>query len=53
MQSTILASTLVVVDVFANKLHQVKYSEDIDNDKITTLKARVKAIEGVELYDHV
>jgi hypothetical protein len=53
MQSTIPVSTLVVMDVFTNKPHRVKSSEDIDHDKITTLDARVRAIEGVNLYDHV
>jgi len=42
MQSIIPAPTLKLVDESAN---------DIEFDKIETLVARVRAIEGVDLYD--
>jgi hypothetical protein len=47
------ALTSTIVDVFANESYKTKSSNDIDQDKMTTLEARIRAIEGVDLYDPV
>jgi hypothetical protein len=46
--STKPVKTITSIDVFANESYKTKSSEDIVYDKITMLKARVKAIEGVD-----
>jgi len=53
VQSTIHALTLAATKAFASKSQKTKSPKDIDYDKITTLEARVKAIEGANLYDLV
>ena len=40
-----------VIDAFANESHKTKSSDDID--KMAALEARIRAIEGVDLYDPV
>ena len=45
------APTPAVIDAFANESHKTKSSDDID--KMATLEARIRAIEGVDLYDPV
>jgi hypothetical protein len=42
-----------VIDPFANESHKTNSSNDIDQDKMAALEARIKAIEGVDLYDPV
>jgi len=42
-----------VIDPFANESHKTKSSNGIDQDKMTALEARIRAIEGVDLYDLV
>jgi hypothetical protein len=42
-----------VINPFANESHKTKSSNDIDQDKMTTLEARIRAIKGVDLYDPV
>ena len=44
-----LAST--GVDAFANESHKRKSFEDIARHKMATLEARIRVIEGVDLYD--
>lgn len=41
------------VDAFTNKSHKTKSFDDIDQDKMVALKARIRAIKGVDLYDLV
>jgi hypothetical protein len=41
------------VDAFFNESHKIKYSNDVDYDKIIASETRVKTIEGVDLYDPV
>jgi hypothetical protein len=53
VQATTLTPTPVIVNAFANKSHKTKSSDGIDQDKMATLKARIMAIEGVDLYDPV
>jgi hypothetical protein len=53
VQSIIHVSTQTVIDTFANEMLKTNSSEDIDYNKIVLLEARVWAIEGVDLYDHV
>jgi hypothetical protein len=43
----------VVIDPFANESHKTKSSNDIDQDKMAALEARIRVIEGVDLYDLV
>jgi hypothetical protein len=53
VHSTPPAPALAVIDPFANESHKIKSSNGIDQDKISALEARIKAIEGVDLYDPV
>ena len=53
MQSTTPVPTPVVADAFANESHKTKPFDDIDQDKMAVLEARIRAIEGVDLYDPV
>jgi hypothetical protein len=53
VQSSTPAPAPAVVDAFANESHKVKSSDSIDQDKIEALEARIKVIEGVDLYDLV
>jgi hypothetical protein len=53
VQSTTPALTPAVADAFANEYHKTKSFDDIDQDKMATLYARIRAIEGVDLYDPV
>ena len=48
-----LAPALAVIGTFANESHKTKSSNDIDQDKMAALEARIRAIEGVDLYDPV
>jgi hypothetical protein len=47
------APTPAVIDPFANESHRTKSSNGIDQDKMAALEARIRAIEGVDLYDPV
>ena len=51
VQSTTPAPAPAVIDAFANESHKTKSSDDID--KMAALEARIRAIEGVDLYDPV
>ncbi|KAL3597067.1 hypothetical protein D5086_008704 [Populus alba] len=53
VQSTTPAPTPAVADAFANESHKAKPFDDIDQDKMAALEARIRAIEGVDLYDPV
>jgi hypothetical protein len=53
VQSTTPVPTPVVADAFANESHKTKPFDDIDQDKMAVLEARIRAIEGVDLYDPV
>jgi hypothetical protein len=53
VQLTTPVPTPVVADAFINESHKTKPSDDIDQDKMAALEARIRAIEGVDLYDHV
>jgi hypothetical protein len=44
VQSTAPTLTLVI-DAFANESHKTKSSDGIDQDKMTALEARIRAIE--------
>jgi hypothetical protein len=41
------------MDAFANESHKAKSSDSIDQDKVEALEARIRVIEGVDLYDPV
>ena len=41
------------MEASANESHKAKSSNSIDQDKIEALEARLKVIEGVDLYDPV
>jgi hypothetical protein len=47
------APALTVMDAFANESHKAKSSDIINQDKMTALEARIRVIEGVNLYDPV
>jgi hypothetical protein len=47
------APTPAVIDPFANESHKTKSSNGIDQDKMAALEARIRAIEGIDLYDPV
>ena len=51
VHSTPSAPAPVVTDPFANESHKTKSSDDID--KMAALEARIRAIEGLDLYDPV
>eukprot|EP00258_Populus_trichocarpa_P031831 XP_024447850.1 uncharacterized protein LOC112325480 [Populus trichocarpa] len=53
VQSTTPAPAPAVMDAFANESHQAKSSDSLDQEKIAALEARIKVIEGVDLYDPV
>jgi len=53
MQSATPAPAPIVMDAFANESHQAKSSDGLDQEKIAALEARIKVIEGVDLYDPV
>ena len=53
MQSMKPALAPVVMDAFANESHQAKSSDGLHQEKIATLEAKIKVIEGVDLYDPV
>ena len=38
---------------FANESHKAKSSDSIDQDKMEALEARIRVVEGVDLYDPV
>ena len=40
-------------ETFANDSHKTQLSDDTDHDKMAVLEARIRAIEGVDLYDPV
>jgi hypothetical protein len=47
------AATPTVINPFANESHKTKSSNGIDQDKMAALEARIRAIEGVDLYDPI
>jgi len=53
VHSTPPAPAPTVIDPFANESRKTKSSNDIDQDKMVALEARIRAIEGVDLYDPV
>ncbi|XP_061946422.1 uncharacterized protein LOC133670035 [Populus nigra] len=53
VQSTTLAPAPAIMDAFANESLKAKSSDSIDQDKMKALEARIKVIEGVDLYDPV
>ena len=53
VQPTTPIPTPAVVDAFINESHKTKSSEDVDQDKMAALEARIRAIEGIDLYDPV
>ncbi|XP_073261632.1 uncharacterized protein [Populus alba] len=53
VQSTTPAPAPTIMDAFANESHQAKSSDGLDQEKIAALEARIKVIEGVDLYDPV
>lgn len=53
VQSTTPAPSPTVVKASANESHKAKSSDSIDQAKIEALEARLKAIEGIDLYDPV
>jgi hypothetical protein len=53
VHSTPPAPAPAVIDPFANESHKTKSSKGIDQDKMAALEARIRAIEGADLYDPV
>ena len=51
MHSTTLRP--IVVQAFANESHKTRSFDNIDQDKMTALESKIRAIKGVDLYDHV
>jgi hypothetical protein len=42
-----------IIDPFANESHKTTSSNGIDQDKMAALEARIRAIEGADLYNPV
>jgi hypothetical protein len=53
VQSATPASAPIVMEASANESHKAKSSDNIDQDKIEALEARIKVIEGVDLYNPI
>jgi len=53
VQSPTPALALTVMEASTNESHKAKSSNSIDQAKIEALEARLKVIEGVDLYDPV
>ncbi|KAL9383620.1 hypothetical protein Peur_023943 [Populus x canadensis] len=53
VQPPILTPTLIVMDASANESNKIKYSEDVEYDKISVLEAKVRVIKGIDLYDPI
>ena len=53
MHSMPPAPAPAVINPFVNKSHKTKSSDSTDQNKMATLEARIRAIEGVDLYDPV
>ena len=53
MQSTTPVPASTIIDAFANKSHNIKSSDEINQDKKVVLEARIRAIKRVDLYDLV
>ena len=53
MQSTTPTPSPTVMEASANESHKATSSDRIDQAKLEALEARLKAIEGVDLYDPV
>jgi len=45
--------TPIVVDTFTNEFYKTKSSDDIEQNKMAMLEAKIKAIKGVDLYNPV
>ena len=43
----------IVVDTFANEFYKTNSSDDIEQNKMAMLEAKIKAIKGVDLYNPV
>jgi hypothetical protein len=53
LHSTPLVPAPAVINPFANESHKTKSSNGINQDKMIALEARIRAIEGTDLYDQV
>jgi hypothetical protein len=53
VQLTIPSPASTVVNAFINESQKIKSFEDIDHGIIIVLEAKIKVIEGVDLYDLV
>jgi len=53
VQSVTPVPAPVVMDAFVNESHKAKSSDNIDLDKMMALEARIRVIEGVDVYDLV
>jgi len=50
VQSATPVPTSTVIEAYANESHKAKSSDNIDQDKIEALEARIKFIEEGQLY---
>jgi len=53
MQSTVPVPASTIINAFANESHNIKSSDEINQDKKAALEARIRAIKMVDLYDLV
>jgi len=53
VQSATLAPALTVIDAFDHESHKAKSSDSIDQDKMEALEAKIRVVEGADLYDPV
>jgi hypothetical protein len=53
VQSMTPAPAPVFMDAFANESYKAKSSDSIDQDKMDVLEAKIRVIEGVDLYDPI
>jgi hypothetical protein len=53
LSRTIPTLAPAIIDAFTNESHKIKLSNGIDKDKMKILEAKIRAIEGVDLYNPV
>jgi len=53
MQSAASTPAPTIIDAFVNESYKRKSSNDIDQDKMAALEARVRVIERVDLYNPI
>jgi len=53
VHSVTLTPAPTVVNTFANEFYKTKSSDDIEQNKMAMLEAKIKVVKGVDLYNLV